>query len=95
MVNLSITDTDYRVACQLLALLRGDDEQEFTLSVSLREGRWCVRTETPGMAYAALEGWGDTFPEAWEAQEPLWARDDTALKQGGRPRVVAAGDADG
>ena len=59
---------------ELLALLRGEDAPEFSLSLECRNGRWVVRCVTPGTEQSAIEGTSDTFAEAWFNQHPLWAR---------------------
>ena len=39
---------------ELLALLRGEDATEFSLSIECRSGRWAVRCVTPGTEQSAI-----------------------------------------
>jgi hypothetical protein len=41
---------------ELLALLRGEDATEFSLSIECRNDRWAVRCVTPGTEHSAIEG---------------------------------------
>jgi hypothetical protein len=58
---------------ELMELVRGGDA-DLSLWIECRNGRWAVRCTTPGTAERAIEGTGDTFTEAWQAQEPAWSR---------------------
>jgi hypothetical protein len=41
---------------ELLALLRGEDAPEFSLSIECRNGHWAVRCVTPESRQSALVG---------------------------------------
>ena len=57
---------------QVLALLRGEDDDEFTLTVSRQGDHWVVALGTPKVRGEPGQGDGATFAEAWHNIEPHW-----------------------
>lgn len=61
---------------QLLELVRGQDAEQFTLTISRVGSVWTVMTEqTLDKAPGKMIGTGATFAEAWHGQDPTWAHD--------------------
>ncbi len=59
--------TDAKAEAALLELIRHEKVQNFTLSISVREGRWTVATEIYGAGVSG-RGHGEGFAEAWFGQ---------------------------
>ena len=58
---------------QLLALVRLQDSQNFTVTIICDGGQWSVSTrDTDSLAGDAV-GRGESFAEAWFRQDPVWA----------------------
>ncbi len=66
--------TDEKAEAELLELIRHEKVQNFTLSVSVRDGRWTVATEAHDAGVAA-RGHGERFAEAWFGQVAPELRD--------------------
>lgn len=59
----------------LIEVLRLNDAQNFTLSVTCRNGWWQVITTDLDQSHPDLvcEGRGRSFSDAWHNQKPAWA----------------------
>ena len=68
-----INMTDENAEAELLALLRGQDSKNFSLTVTCDDGRWTVSTSDNDHGTKAI-GDGSSFAEAWFRQAPGWAR---------------------
>jgi hypothetical protein len=62
-----------RAEDQLLSLVREEDSDGFTLTISFTDGRWTVSTEDLDAGTSA-RGRGDSFAEAWHTQDPQWPK---------------------
>lgn len=65
---------------ELLELVRGEDAQNFTLTISCSDGRWRVESVDHSMPLTDPRsdinvGVGESFHEAWLYQAPTWAQD--------------------
>jgi hypothetical protein len=56
---------------QLLKLVREQDSNGFTLTVTFSDGRWVATTHDLDSG-ATAEGEGESFAEAWHLQDPRW-----------------------
>ncbi len=66
--------TDAKAEAEILELIRHEKVQNFTLSISVREGRWTVATEVHDAGVSA-RGHGERFAEAWFDQSGPELRD--------------------
>ena len=62
----------------LIELVRGNDASEFSLLIHCFNGRWQVTTIDHSLPPTdppsnKSVGEGDTFADAWHAQQPTWA----------------------
>jgi hypothetical protein len=57
---------------ELLSLIRGDNAQELTLTITFKGGRWYVGLHVPGLSRQRSDGEGATFNEAWDDIKPSW-----------------------
>ena len=53
---------------ELLELVRGEDAEQFTITITRDNGRWSVTSETTD---SKAVGAGSTFAEAWNGQTPF------------------------
>jgi hypothetical protein len=54
----------------LLAVLRGEDVNSFSLTVMCSDGKWTVSFED--LEGHGFKGVGADFTEAWYTADPLW-----------------------
>jgi hypothetical protein len=61
---------------QLIELIRGNDAQQFSVTITRRGGLFKVTLHAePGQPeIMGAEGEGETFTDAWHSIDPLWAR---------------------
>ena len=60
---------------ELLDLIRLQDAQNFTVSITCVDGGWTVTVTDPtGETPGSTIGRGDSFMAAWFGQDPAWAR---------------------
>lgn len=57
---------------ELLELLRGEDIDDFILTVSLKAGHWITAIKIPTQPEAGM-GEGSSFAESWHNLEPWFA----------------------
>ncbi|RXH41075.1 hypothetical protein [Bradyrhizobium zhanjiangense] len=62
-----------QVEQQLLALLRDEDDDNFTLTITHSDGRWTVTKISLDDPASQMQGTGSDFAEAWHlAENPLF-----------------------
>ena len=68
-----MTEDETEAEVQLLELVRGNDAEEFKLTIEREAGAWNVTLSTPPHdARHKRRGFGTTFAEAWRGIAPLW-----------------------
>ena len=61
--------SDGTVEYQLLELVRGEDDIDFTLTIMNSDGKWTISYVNLNKPEAQWRGTGETFEEAWNAGE--------------------------
>jgi hypothetical protein len=61
-----------RAEQELLALLAGAKQRDFTITVSVQGGHWIVNIRDPSGSHHGTTGEGATFVEAWLNQRLWW-----------------------
>ena len=72
---MEINLTDEKAEAELLELIRLKDVQNFTLTISVRDGTWTVTAKDHDHAGSTI-GNGESFAKAWFRQAPGWVRTD-------------------
>jgi hypothetical protein len=57
---------------ELIGLLRGEEDQEFSVTIARRGGHTFVVLHESPQESRASEGDGETFDAAWQAIRPWW-----------------------
>ncbi len=58
---------------EVLGLLRGEEDEEFTLTISRRGDHWVVGVTTSKVPGPPGQGDGANFAEAWHRIKSYWA----------------------
>jgi hypothetical protein len=65
-------DRAERAELQFLSIVRGDAGGDFTITVTVKAGRWITRLQSPGTAGVGATGDGPSFAAAWYNDWPWW-----------------------
>ena len=64
---IDVTDAE----ASFLEMMR--EGEDFTLTISCRDGHWILAMESPGVGGPPGTGEGPTFSNAWDDLKPWWA----------------------